>query len=66
VLFRGTLLANTGLKQQQSFNGVGSAGGGTGQLLITNQLPWSSLRITGTAVVSDTNNFEINAVPQLP
>jgi hypothetical protein len=32
----------------------------------TSQLPWSNSRIAGTAVVADTNNIQINAVPLAP
>jgi hypothetical protein len=68
VVFDGNLLLNASasVKSQQSPNGNGSFGGGLVQPVPTNQLPWSSSRIAGTAVVSDTNNIEINAVPQSP
>ena len=76
VVFAGNLLANSiaSANGQQANNrngnfGGGGGGGGVGgqlQSAITNQLPWSNSRIAGTAVVSDTNNIEINAVPQSP
>jgi hypothetical protein len=73
VVFAGNLLANFSAtangQQAKSLNGnFGGGGGGSGgqlQSAITNQLPWSNSRIAGMAVVSDTNNIEINAVPQL-
>ena len=72
VVFAGNLLANfnaTANGQQANnrngnFGGGGVGGDGQLQSAITNQLPWSNSRIAGTAVVSDTNNIEINAVPQ--
>jgi len=56
--------------------GGGFGGGGAGGSVIdraksktTNQvaqLPWSNLRITGTAVVNQTNRVEVNAAPVIP
>ena len=72
VVFAGNLLAtaNATTNLQQSFGGNGGLGGGGGQrqpaLTTQNQLPWSSLRIAGTAVIADTNHIEINAVPLSP
>jgi hypothetical protein len=74
VVFAGNLLANSGATAngQQANNRNGNFGGGGGsvggqvQSALTNQLPWSNSRIAGTAVVSDTNSIEINAVPQSP
>jgi hypothetical protein len=73
VVFAGNLLANSGATAngQQANNRNGNFGGGGGvggqlQSAQTNQLPWSNSRIAGTAVVSDTNSIEINAVPQSP
>jgi type II secretory pathway pseudopilin PulG len=73
VVFIGNLLAisNPTTNLKQSFNGgsgMGGGGGGGGQLqsVLTNQMPWSSSRITGTAMIGDTTNIEINAVPLLP
>jgi hypothetical protein len=65
VVFAGSLLANSNaMKNLQQFNGT--VGGSQWQSSITNQLPWSSSRIAGTAVVADTNNIEIKAVPLSP
>jgi hypothetical protein len=74
VVFAGNLLANSSaaVNGQQTntrngnFSGGGGGVGGQLQSAITNQLPWSNSRIAGTAVVADTNNIEINAVPQSP
>jgi len=68
VVFAGSLLANfnAATNEQQAINRNGSFGGGQLPLALTNQLPWSNSRIAGTAVVSDTNSIEINAVPQAP
>jgi hypothetical protein len=73
VVFTGNLLAisNTTTNLQQSFSvsdglGGGGFGGGQSQSVFTNQLPWSNSRIAGTAVIADTNNIEINAVPMSP
>ncbi len=74
VVFAGNLLANFKVtangQQANNRNGNFSGGGGAGsggqlQSAITNQLPWSNSRIAGMAVISDTNNIEIDAVPQL-
>ena len=62
VVFVGNLLANS----VSTSNAQRSLGGGQLRMALTNQLPWSSSRITGTAVISDTNNIEINAVPLPP
>lgn len=37
-----------------------------GQTNQAGQLPWSSLRITGTAVINRTNQLQINAAPMTP
>jgi hypothetical protein len=75
VVFTGNLLAmaSTTTNLQQSISGsagfvagAGGFGGGRLQPALTNQLPWSSSRITGTAMVAGTNNIEINAVPLSP
>jgi hypothetical protein len=70
VVFAGNLLANFSAPAngQQANNRNGNFDGGDGQLqsALTNQLPWANSRIAGTAVVADTNNIEINAVPQSP
>jgi hypothetical protein len=73
VVFNGNLLAkfNPTANGQQAnnrnanFGGVGGVGGQL-QSTLMNQLPWSNSLITGTALVSDTNSIEINAVPQPP
>ena len=70
VVFAGNLLANfnaTANGQQANTRNGNFGGGGSGdqlQAAITNQLPWSSSTIAGTAVIADTNRIEINAVPQ--
>ena len=71
VVFTGNLLANSypASNAQKLFNGSsgfggGGSSGGQMQSALTNQLPWSSSTIAGTAVVADTNSIEINAVPQ--
>jgi hypothetical protein len=71
VVFAGNLLAisNTPTTSPQLSGGNGNSsgagfGGGQLQAAITNQLPWSNSRITGTATIADTNRVEINAVPQ--
>jgi prepilin-type processing-associated H-X9-DG protein len=75
VVFTGNLLpiSNATTNLQQSFGGSdGLGGGGTGggqlQSALTNQnqLPWSNSRIAGTAVIAETNNIEINALPLSP
>jgi type II secretory pathway pseudopilin PulG len=76
VVFAGNLLAiaNTTTNLQQSFVGSGGLGGGrsdvVGQLQSAltnqNQLPWSNSRIVGTAVIAETNNIGINALPLSP
>lgn len=68
VVFTGNLLAvsSVATNLQLSFRGGGGFGGGRAQSELTNQLPWSSSRITGTAVIAGTNNIEINAVPLSP
>ena len=65
VVFSGNLLAyvNAARNPPQSF---GRSVGGQLQPVFTNQLPWRSSRIAGTAVISDTNHIEINATPQAP
>jgi hypothetical protein len=67
VVFAGNLLAMTSgttNAQQLSLGGGGSVG--SSQSTLPNQLPWSNSRIAGTAIIADTNNIEINAVPQSP
>jgi hypothetical protein len=70
VDFAGNLLAMTDLTTnlQQSFKtnagaDVGASSGGS-QAMATAQLPWSNSRIAGTAIIADTTNIEINALPQ--
>ena len=36
------------------------------QSKLTDQLPWSNLRITGTAIINRTNKIQINALPLAP
>jgi hypothetical protein len=77
VVFTGNLLANivaTKVVQQKLGVNAGviyGAGVVAGQVenSLTNQsdqLPWSSLRIAGTAVVNSTNHIEVNAAPEPP
>jgi hypothetical protein len=74
VVFTGNLLAtsNATTNLLQSFGGKSGFGGGGGfgenqlQSVLPNQSLWSSSRIVGTALISDTNNIEINAVPISP
>jgi hypothetical protein len=69
VVFTGSLLAISNVASlPQLFSGSSSIGGGGGQSqsMLTNQLPWSNSRIAGSAVIADTNNIEINAVPLPP
>jgi hypothetical protein len=69
VVFAGNLLAmgSVTTNLQQSLHGsAGISFGGSTQSELTNQLPWSNSRIAGMAVLADTNNIEINAVPQSP
>lgn len=75
VVFAGNLLpiSNATTNLQQSFGGSdglggGGFGGGRLQSVLTNQnqLPWSNSRIAGTAVIAETNNIEINALPLSP
>jgi hypothetical protein len=71
VVFAGNLLAlaNVTTNLQESFHGSAGGGGGFGgssQSVLPSQLPWSNSRIAGTAVIADTNNVEVNAVPQSP
>jgi hypothetical protein len=74
VVFTGSLLGNFALSQnaQQSFGGIGGSFS-TNQPQVksaltnqTAQLPWSNLRIAGTAVVNRTNHIEVNASPVVP
>jgi hypothetical protein len=69
-----------GLSDQAAKTGGGGFGGGGGGGAVGGvsektkseaanqaaQLPWASLRITGTAVVNQTNRIEINAAPVAP
>jgi hypothetical protein len=66
VVFAGNLLANVSATSNARQTPTGGFGGGQSQPALMNQLPWSSSRIAGTAMVSDTNSIEINAVPQPP
>jgi hypothetical protein len=77
VVFTGSLFVNFALSGnlKQSFGGaVGGGGGGAYNLNQqkiepTNQaaqLPWSNLRISGTAVINRTNHVEVNALPTPP
>ena len=77
VVFTGTFLPNlaTAPKTQAPAPQAGFRGavGGTieeeKKLTTTNQpgqLPWSSLRITGTAIVNHTNQIQIDAAPVTP
>jgi hypothetical protein len=72
VVFAGNLvaMANTATNLPQSVDSIGGLGGGGSQLQLVltnqNQLPWSNSRIAGTAVIAETNNIEINAVPLAP
>jgi hypothetical protein len=64
VVFAGNLLAMAG-----AATNAGSGGdqfGPISQSLQTNQLPWSTSRIAGLAVVAETNSIQINAVPLAP
>lgn len=66
VVFKGSLLAHSlPDRQQQPFGGGGSVDGQL-SVVITNQLPWASSRISGTAIVAATNTVEINAMPVAP
>jgi hypothetical protein len=72
VVFTGNLLANFAVSGnlQQGFGG-GAANNAYYQLKIepTNQaaqLPWSNLRIAGTAAINRTNHIEVNATPVAP
>lgn len=77
VEFTGKLFANivaTKMVQQKLGVDTGLAYGTglvAGQLAgtLTNQtpqLPWSSLRITGTCIVNNTNHIDVNAAPVIP
>ena len=77
VLFTGTLLGDLTIAKdvQQSFGWSANAavGAAYAQQLMkseqTNQaaqLPWSRLRITGTAIINNTNRIEVNATPVTP
>jgi hypothetical protein len=74
VVFTGSLLGNFVLSgnTQQSFGGIGgsfSTNQPQVKSALTNQmaqLPWSNLRIAGTAVVNRTNHIEVNASPVVP
>lgn len=76
VVFTGNLLANVALSDnvQPGFGGGGVGGGAniSSQLVKTEQtnqvaqLPWSNLRIAGTAVINRTNHIEVNATPVTP
>ena len=77
VLFTGTLLGDLTMAKdvQQTFgiSANAAAGAAYAQQLMkserTNQaaqLPWSRLRIAGTAIINQTNRIEINATPVAP
>jgi hypothetical protein len=68
VVFAGNLLAiaSATTNWQQSFGGNAAGGQLPSAPSNLNQLPWSSSRIAGTAVIAGTNNIEINAVPLPP
>ncbi len=72
MVFSGNLLAisNPMPNPQPAMDGFSpeAGGGGVGgsQSGTTNRLPWSVLRITGTAVIGSTNTIEINAMPLSP
>jgi hypothetical protein len=78
VVFTGNLLTASdatknsppSLGGSNGFGGNGGAGGGGAgtqmQSALANQLSWSNARITGTAVIADTNRIEINAEPLAP
>jgi hypothetical protein len=53
------------LRAQQSLPDRAGLGGSAPSEL-TNQWLWANSRIAGTAVLADTNNIEINAVPLSP
>ena len=47
--------------------GLGVGGSGESpQAMPTSQLPWFNSRIAGSAIIGDTTNIEVNAVPQSP
>ena len=75
VVFAGNLvaMASTAANSQQASNasgnlGVGGAGGDRLQSALANQnqLAWSNSRIAGMAVIAETNQIEINAMPLSP
>jgi hypothetical protein len=71
VVFTGSLLADYALSEnvQQSFGGVVTGAYKNEQQVKTDltnpttQLPWSNMRITGTAIINRTNHLEVNAAP---
>jgi hypothetical protein len=74
VVFTGSLLGNFVLSQntQQSFGSIGGSFN-TNQPQVkpaltnqTAQLPWSSLRIAGTATINRTNRIKVDAAPVAP
>ena len=77
VLFTGTLLGDLSMAKdvQQTFGLTANAAVGAAyaqQLMKSEQtnraaqLPWSKLRITGTAIINKTNRIEVNATPVTP
>jgi hypothetical protein len=80
VLFTGTLLGDLSMAQnvQQSFGWTANAAVGatyaqqmmkseqTNRAAQAAQLPWSRLRINGTAIINLTNRIEVNAMPVPP
>jgi hypothetical protein len=67
VVFAGNLLAMANVTTNFQQSSPDRAGfGGNAQSEIANQWPWSNSRIAGTAVLADTTNIEINAVPLSP
>ena len=66
VVFTGNLLAIPGTPAKTKSSAKAGFGGSQTQSTLTNQLPWADSRIAGTAIISDTNQIEINAIPQSP
>jgi hypothetical protein len=74
VVFTGSLLANFALSgnMQQGFGGAVASGYTSerqAKMALTNQaaqLPWSNMRIAGTAIINRTNHIEVNAAPVTP
>ncbi|HTV39061.1 MAG TPA: hypothetical protein VMF08_00685 [Candidatus Sulfotelmatobacter sp.] len=79
VMFTGTLLEDLSMAKdvQNSFGWTANAAVGAAYAQqamkseqtnssASAQLPWSSLRITGTAIINQTNRIEVNAMPVAP